>query len=85
MNNKYLVTVIAPQLELEFDIYIPNNKKVGTIKNNIIKSIRESSNGSFTKDNNSVRMIDREYGIEYDNNIFIKDSKIRNGTKLVIM
>lgn len=83
--NKYLVTVIVPQVEIEFDIYIPNNKKVGTIKENILKQINEISNGSFNKNIKDIRMLDREIGIEYDNNIYIKDSKIRNGSKLVII
>ncbi len=83
--NKYLVTIIVPQIEIEFDIYIPNNKKVGTIKENILKQINDISNGSFNKGIKDIRMLDREIGIEYDNNIYIKDSKIRNGTKLVIL
>ena len=83
--NKYLVTIIVPQIEMEFDIYIPNNKKVGTIKENILKQINDISNGSFNKSLKEIRMLDREIGIEYDNNIYIKDSKIKNGTKLVFI
>lgn len=83
--NKYLLTIIVPQIEFEFDIYIPNNKKVGTIKDNILKSIQELSNGAYNKNSKDVRMIDREYKIEYDNNMIIKDTKIKNGTKLVII
>lgn len=36
--NKYLVTVIIPIVELEYDIYIPNNKKIGTIKKFVLES-----------------------------------------------
>ena len=39
MNNKMLVIVYVPFLDEEFDIFIPINKKVGTIKNIIISSI----------------------------------------------
>ena len=83
--NKYLVSVIVPKLELEFDIYIPNNKKVGTIKENILKIIKDLSNESFNMDIKDIRMLDRDYRVEYDNNIFIQDSKIRNGSKLIII
>ena len=83
--NKYLVTVLVPQISIEFDIYIPNNKKVGTIKDKIISTIKEVSGGAFNKTAKDVRMLDREYKIEYNNDIYIKDSKIRNGTKLVIL
>ena len=30
--NKFLITVIIPTIEKEYDVYIPNNKKMGTIK-----------------------------------------------------
>lgn len=83
--NKYLITVLVPELETEFDIYIPNNKKIGTIKETILKAIMDLTNGTFNKNMNDVRLIDREFNVEYDNNIFVKDSKIKNGTKLVII
>ena len=83
--NKYLIKILVPELEIDFDIYIPNNKKVGTIKEQILKSIKDITNGTYDKAMNDVRMIDREYGIEYDNNLYIKDTKIRNCTILVIM
>ena len=40
MQNKYLINVIVPIIELEFDVYIPNNKKVGTIKTHILNAIK---------------------------------------------
>ena len=83
--NKYLITVLVPELETEFDLYIPNNKKIGTIKETILKAIMDLTNGTFNKNMNDVRLIDREFNVEYDNNIFVKDSKIKNGTKLVII
>ena len=39
MNNKMLVVVYSPLVDKEFDVFIPINKKVGTIKNIIISSI----------------------------------------------
>ena len=83
--NKFLITVMVPELELEFDLYIPNNKKIGTIKESILKAILELTNGTFNKNTLDVRLIDREFNIEYDNNLIVKDSKIKNGTKLVII
>ena len=83
--NKYLVTIIVPTLEMDFELYIPNNKKVGTIKNYISKAINELTSGQFTKDANSIMLIDRISGKEYLNNVFIKDTDIKNGTKLIFM
>ena len=41
--NKFLVLVYVPLLEEEYNIYIPINKKVGTIKKIIIDSVAELS------------------------------------------
>ena len=82
---KYLVTIIVPTLEMNFEMYIPNNKKVGTIKTYISKSINELTSGQYNKDTSSIMLIDRESGKEYLNNLYIKDTEIKNGTKLIFM
>lgn len=83
--NKYLITVIVPIVDFEYDVYIPNNKKIGTIKTLILETLKELSNNSFDKKINEVRMIDRDSGIEFDNNMYVKDSEIRNGSKIIII
>lgn len=83
--NKYLITVIVPIVEFEYDIYIPNNKKIGTIKSLILESLSELSNNSFNKKIEEVRMIDRDTGNEFENNMYVKDSGIKNGSKIIII
>lgn len=83
--NKYLITVIVPIVELEYDVYIPNNKKIGTIKTLILESLSELSNNSFNKKIEEVRMIDRDTGNEFGNNMYVKDSGIKNGSKIIII
>lgn len=83
--NKYLITVIVPIIELEYDVYIPNNKKIGTIKTLILESISELSNNFFNRKISEVRMIDRDTGNEFENNIYVKDSGIKNGSKVIII
>ena len=84
MKNKYLITILIPDIEYEFDVYIPSNKKVGTIKKYLYSAINELTNGAFKiKDN--VIFIDRDNGINYDNDKLIKDSGIKNGTKIVLI
>ena len=83
--NKILVLVYIPEIEQEYDVYIPINKKIGTIKTLILKSLNELSNSSFNKQINEVRMIDRDTGIEYENNMYVKDSGIKNGSKIIII
>lgn len=83
--NKYLITVIVPIVEFEYDIYIPNNKKIGTIKTLILESLSELSNNSFNRKIEEVRMIDRDTGNEFENNMYVKDSGIKNGSKIIII
>ncbi len=85
MKNKFLITVIVPEIEMEYDLYIPNNKKIGTIKQNILKCIAELSGGIYLKNIESVRMFDRTTGLEFDNDALVKDSEIKNGSRIIIM
>ena len=43
--NKLLVSIEVPSIERNFDLFIPINKKMGTIKKYVIKSIHELSGG----------------------------------------
>ncbi len=83
--NKYLVTVIVPIIETEYEIYIPNNKKIGTIKTLLLESLNELVNHTFAKETKEVRMIDQDTGIELENNMYVKDSVLKNGSKIIIM
>ena len=84
MKNKILINVIVPSIEKSFNTYIPINKKVGTVKKYILKSIVELSEGYFSE-SDKVIFLDRDNSIELNDNIFIKDSSIMNGSKIVIL
>ena len=77
MNNKMLVIVYVPFLDEEFDIFIPINKKVGTIKNIIISSIGI--------DNTNRVLINEEDNKEIENNVYVKNSSIKNGSRLILV
>ena len=83
--NKYLITIEVPTLEFEYDLYIPNNKKIGTIKKCILESIKSLTDGSFNQEMNEVRIIDKDTGNEFDNDMYVKDSGIKNGSKIVVI
>ena len=85
MKNKFLITVIVPEIEMEFDMYIPNNKKIGTIKQNVLKCIAEFSGGVYIRGLDNVRMFDRNTGVDLENDTFVKDSPIKNGSRIIIM
>lgn len=82
--NKVLITVYVPTLEEEYNLFIPINKKIGTIKNKIKESIFEMSEGNFdvTK---KYRFFDRETGKDYEETLYVKESGIKNGSKIILM
>ncbi len=83
--HKFLITVLVPAIELEFNIYLPNNKKMGTIKENLIKIIQELSPNTFSKQSKEVLLVNRDTGKEIDCNVYVKDSGIKNGSKIMVM
>lgn len=83
--NKYLITVIVPTIDYTFDIEVPNNRKIGTIKKILLSELIELSNGSYNLDFNDMRIVDRDSGTEYSNDMYIKDSKIINGSRIVMI
>lgn len=83
MNNKVLVVVEVPLIEKKYEVYIPINKKIGFIKQSIVNSIKEKNDGNI--DNNFFNLVDKETGLIFDNNKYVKDSNIRNGTVLFLI
>ena len=84
-NNKVLVDLIIPEIEETYSIFLPINKKIGTIILLLNKSIRQLSHHSdlFTKNNNCL--FNQETGKYYNPDIILKNSDIRNGTKLILL
>ncbi len=83
MNNKVLVNVIVPKAEIEFNVYLPINKKIGTIKKYLVKLLSEETNGSYNA--TEVILLNQETGLEYNNDEYVHDSKIANGSTIVLI
>ena len=83
MKDKILVMVYVPLIEKNFDIYIPTTKKIGTIKKLILSIILEQTSGIFV-DDNTKHLYDKESGEILDDNLYVRDSIIENGTKIIL-
>lgn len=83
--NKFLITIIVPEIEYECDLFIPNNKKVGTIKTSILESLKTLTNNVYIKTIQDVKFINKDTKEEYENDKMIKDTNIKNDTKLIIL
>ena len=84
MNNKLLITLIVPLLEEKYEVFIPINKRVHTVVKLIEKALNEMTNGYYPIKENSV-IIDGESGNVFDINLTIKDSKMINGSKIILL
>ena len=84
IENKVLVSVNVPSLEKKYDVYIPVNRKIYSIIDMLKKSLFELSLGSFNIDNKYV-LYNADSGDEYDMNILVRDTDIRNGSEIIML
>ena len=84
MNNKLLVNVFVPLLEEKYELYIPINKRISVVIKLIEKALKEMTNGYYPIKEGSV-IIDVETGNVYDINITVKESKMINGSEIILI
>ena len=81
-NNKILIHLSLPTLEMEYDIFIPINKRIGTIKQLIEKNLSETINYEIVENSN---LYNAETGIIYDATYLVKDTDLKNSTKVILL
>ena len=84
LENKVLVLVNVPKLESTYDMYIPVNRKIINVIAMIKNSLKDLSQGAFNPNENYV-LYNKETGASYDVNILVRDSDIRNGSKVILL
>lgn len=81
MSNKYLISVSVPVIDIRLDLNVPNIVKVGSLKKVLLDYIFSNYNSNFS----SLRLIDRDSGIELDSNLLVKDTSMCNGCSLILI
>lgn len=84
MKNKILVEVEVPMIEKTYDLYIPVNKKVGTIKRLIEEGLSEITNNSY-KPSETTNFFSKETGMIYDVNQNVRDTDLKNGSRIILI
>ncbi len=84
MKNKVLVKLIVPEIDNEFDLFLPVNEILWKAKKMIIKVVNDLSFNALNVDANYV-LLNKKDGKLYNNNVVIIDTDIRNGTELVLL
>ena len=84
MNDKVDVCLLVPEIDEQFDIFLPINKKIGTIIKLLNKAVNELSNGLYPISNNNklYNVVTRQV---YEANILLYNTDIRNGTRLILI
>lgn len=83
MNQKILISIKIPYLEQEYDILIPESKKVGNIKNEIIKLINELY-PNIISNPEKLSLYERTTGTLLRNDMYAKNY-IKNGSHLILI
>lgn len=84
MKNKVLIKLLVPEIDEEFDIFLPINKRIGNIILLVIKSIMEIRVGSYNLSSSSS-LYNRETGQRYSEQSLVRETDIRNGSNLILM
>ena len=84
IENKVLVSVNVPRSEKKYDIYFPVNRKISNVIGMIKSSLQGLSQGSLDMNGNYV-LYNEENGEPYDMNILVRESNIRNGSKVILL
>ncbi len=84
MNNKVLIKVLFPEMDSEFDVFIPVNEQVWKINRMVTKSVFDLC-GLTGIDSQEYLYMNKLSGKVYNNNDIIIHTDIRNGTELVMI
>lgn len=82
-NNKILIQLYIPLIEEEYDIFVPINKRVGTIKQLLEKNMSEQANGYIIRED--TNLYSKETGKVYDVQLLVKDTDLKNGSRVVLL
>ena len=84
MKNKILTQIYIPQLDEEFNIFLPLNKNIANIIVLVCKSIGELKRINNIE-YNKFSLYSRETSLKYPPDKLLKDTNIRNGFRLILM
>lgn len=82
MEYKVLIKLYVPEIEEQYEMYIPINKTVGEIAELLCKIVNDLSKCYPIKKN--ACLCNRRTGIIYEKYHMVHQTDIRNGTELVI-
>ena len=83
-KNKILVELSIPSIEKTYDLYIPINKKIGTVKGLIEQSLVELTDRAY-EIREDTNFFSKETGEIYNVNSTVVDTDLENGSRIILM
>jgi len=83
-KNKILVNLSIPSIERDYDIFLPINKKIGTVKGLIEDALVELTGGVYIKKSTS-NLYNRATGNVYNVNTTIRDTDLKNNSRIMLI
>ena len=80
-NNKILIELDIPLIEHSYDLFIPINKKIGTIKTLVENGLTELTDKAYIA-KESTNFYSKETGQIYDINQTVRDTDLKNGSRI---
>ncbi len=83
-NNKILIELDIPLIEKSYDLYIPINKKIGTVKNLIEEALVELTDNAYVIKKES-NFYSKETGQIYEVNLSVRETDLKNGSRIILI
>ena len=83
-DNKILIELDIPLIEKSYDLYIPINKKIGTIKKLIEDALIELTDNAYVIKKES-NFYSKETGQIYEVNQSVRETDLKNGSRIILI
>ncbi len=83
-NNKILIEIEIPLIEKSYDLYIPINKKIGTVKRLIEEALVELTDNAY-EIKKTTNFYSKETGQIYDVNKNVRETDLKNGSRIILI
>ena len=83
-KNKILICLYIPLIEKSYDLFIPINKKIGRVKRLIEEGLVELTDNSYIIKENT-NFYSKDTGDIYDVNLAVRDTDLKNGSKVILI
>ncbi len=83
-KNKILIELEIPLIEKSYDLYIPINKTLGTIKQLIEEALVEITDNAYAA-KPDTNFYSKETGEIYDINKTVRETNLKNGSRIILI